>query len=315
MATDSAKTNAILRSLLLALLLTASVAAALGYTTYLRGRGGRFVEELRRRGMAEFYPAEPTQMWYQQTRRKEDLLLLLGWRAFTLATDPETGRFHGTNISYNTVSGVGSWERWQLNQDATESVYHAGQFTSVDGACQMQMTTAIRLADGRITALQRIEGHIHRSVAEAPGNYLPEGTTHAATQMMMDHRGRTTFSMIMNTIPPKDGRPQFAQMSLGKVTQAAPAVPGAAAVMRSLLRMPNGQTGSLLFFNAGRQQIGGIFSTYEEQLLPAQQHGMLFRQPEEAICQAVDAASQYTVQQAAQDDNWQFDPPEESPAD
>ena len=237
MATDSAKTKMVIRTLLLGVLLAASVAAALGYTVLRRKEAGDIVAELRDRGLSSFHPAEPVRLWYRQTQPDTVGTLVIGWRAITWVADGEF--FRGTRINY-TLPNNGSWEFWILNEDATEGTYYAGVFTYSAETWIIRLTTAVRLADGQVTVAQRIGAETVTSTAEAPNNYLPEGAVDAAIQLMLDRRGRATFSTFSNNLPPdKAGKPQFLPMSLGKTSREELAVPSGTTVVRTRTRFPD----------------------------------------------------------------------------
>ena len=305
MATDSKKTTTVLRSILLAVLLVASVAAAAGYIILREKDSGEVIAEIRSRGLSALRPAQSTQYWYRRTRREAEAVFLIGWQVVTYTAD--AGGFHGTRIEYSLPDN-GIWERWTLNQDATECLYYAGEFAGDAGSWVIRLTTASHFADGRLTVVQRIGPEVVLSSADAPSNYLPEGTIDLAARLMLERRGRATFCTVLNDVLPKEGEPKFWTLSLGRMSRND--APDGTTVVRSRRSTPLGDGGNLLFFGKDQMLVRRMSGSYEDVLITQAEREQLPPQTI-AVYTAIDGASLETIQLSIEEDRtWRLMPPD-----
>jgi hypothetical protein len=313
MATDSAKTKTVARSVLLGLLLAASVAAALGYTMLPTRQARSVVAEIRQQGLSEFYPPQPLRLWYRQTQADTEGNLLTGWVAESWTANGEL--YGGSRINYSLPNN-GLWEIWTLNEDATEGIYYAGEFVNVSGGWSIRLVTVIRLVNGWVTMAQRIGPDVVRSTAEAPDTYLPEGTVDAAAKLMSDRRGRATFSTIFNALPPDaQGRPTFLPLSMGRANRETADARGASSVVRTRVRLAEGELGSLLYFDANGHVDRRRFAYHNEILMsPEEREALLPVTQAVGICDAIQAEIPIAIQRSLQEDEaWRLFPADDTP--
>lgn len=221
MTTDSPKRIVVIRAIVLGVLLTACVAGAALYVHDLRTEADRngksVVAEIRQKGLGQFI-REPTTRWFLIQADRTPL----GWHVIDTAPRPDSDGVMGLNLTVTPAEDdphdrsklEGTWERWELNHDATEGRYDAGDVHVVGDECDVVATTSIVLADGRVQATQLVDGRIYRSSATVPANYLPEGTMEMATRVLAGQDEPARFRMIVNSIPPQGDAPRFFTLTM-----------------------------------------------------------------------------------------------------
>ena len=268
--------NAILLAILAAVV---GVAWWLSQPTPADLRGRQILAEIRRTGLAAYWP-EATVTWY--VRRTGERIS--GWRGQIVVPGPD-GTFHGLSVIVaSTALGTkGYWERWTLNADATESIYSAGEFARTRRGVRMEENTEISLKEGRVTTLQRIQGYPFKTAGPAPEGYLPEGTVGVAQRLVARHKARARFRMIFNEVPPPGARPEFTPVEMEFRTPDNRAPEGTRMTVHVAPGAPLEDITDLHFLDAGEDTIGLTTPIFVEIQVAAEQVDALFRDAAEQV--------------------------------
>ena len=267
------------RLMALHLILLAILAAAVGAAWLLTRptpadlRAEQIVAEIRRAGLAAYWP-EASLTWYVRSKGER----IAGWRGVIVVPGSD-GAFHGLSV---TVTGTalrarGNWERWTLNADATASSYSAGEFAHTARGLRPATDTEILLADGQVTAFQRIKGYPFKTAGPAPAGYLPKGTAGIARRLVARHKAKARFRTIYNTVPPPGARPIFTPVEMEFRTPAGDAPEGARMTVHVVPGAPLEDLKELHFLDAGEDTIGRATPTFTERQVAAEQVDVLFR--------------------------------------
>ena len=187
------------RRALLAMVMLTLLALSVGGAWWLQHRaeggiaGGKAVlDEIRRRGVAAFYGQDRSQQWMLGYESGPSPV---GWRLQVLQTDGDT--FVGRLRQEFPWERLNVQETWRLNADATAGDYES-LVTRPNSPVGAQ--TAISLAGGKVTVQQLYPRFRGKAAAEAPVNYLPEGTIPAAVQVVAEQQARARFRLIYDQI-------------------------------------------------------------------------------------------------------------------
>ena len=209
----------VIRVVVLALLLVASIAGAWGYARSLRRAGVRrgtdLIAQIREQGVANLYDGA-SERWYVFEALGRTTRQPVGWRIVMVEPRPD-GWVHGLDFyvfPFSDGERLGAWERWQLNADATEGRYIAGWLGIESDQWIVAKDTVIELADGIVTAEQTIDDKVFRSRSEIPDNYVPEGAFELVLRLMLHQTDPTSMQLILNGQPPVNGRPDFQPLTL-----------------------------------------------------------------------------------------------------
>jgi|GEM_PF-1796279 len=161
---------------------------------------------LREKGLRHYWP-RPRERWL--LLRKDGAPV--GWNA-AVVLPAGNGEFRGLDVTYDASSRAIVWEAWRLNADATAGDYAAGR---ANGRGRSLTTdTRIRYAAGRLETVQFIDGQRYASGAEAPGNYLPEGTVPLARRIVADRESSARFQMVIHSAPPQGDRTRLVTLTI-----------------------------------------------------------------------------------------------------
>ena len=205
------KSEATRRGLLAVLMLTVLV-ASVGIAWLLQRQatekvraGIKIIQEIRAKGLEHYWPEKLQIDWYLIYSKGETI----GWRASARAkADDET--FVGVDVEV-VPKRHSSHERWTLNADATAGAYHADLRLAGSGGFK----TDIVLSDGVVKVVQYVPGFGSiQAGADAPGNYLPEGTLYLAVRQAAEMQADAQFKMVFNERPNRDKIVEFGTIRL-----------------------------------------------------------------------------------------------------
>jgi len=211
------KSSAFRRSLLalmMLIILAVSVLSANVLVVRARKRveaGAKIVKKLRLLGLEHFYSPGPEIQWYLIKSRKDSI----GWLA-TFHQRLPNGDFIGVKVE-NIPRVYKSYERWSLNNDATE-----GQYTSrIVWESGKYLDVSITLSDGIVRVSRRGRTLFKPEIAKAPAkeNYLPEGTHLLAVREVAKSKVDAQFAMVFNEQPNFGGVVQFGTVRIKFMNQ------------------------------------------------------------------------------------------------
>jgi len=211
------KSSAFRRSLLalmMLIILAVSVLSANVLVVRARKRveaGAKIVKKLRLLGLEHFYSPGPEIQWYLIKSRKDSI----GWLA-TFHQRLPNGDFIGVKVE-NIPRVYKSYERWSLNNDATE-----GQYTSrIVWESGKYLDVSITLSDGIVRVSRRGRTLFKPEIAKAPAkeNYLPEGTHLLAVREVAKSKVDAQFAMVFNEQPNFGGVVQFGTVRIKYMNQ------------------------------------------------------------------------------------------------
>jgi YD repeat-containing protein len=165
-----------------------SVAAAWLLVRNRRGpihEGQELIEQMRRKGLTEFWGTQPFDQWYVLVN--EDGEVLGTRRRRRTFSD---GVFTGI-MEERRTDGRYTREEWQIGNDATEGRYVAWE--------NQERTTEIVLENGFIS-LASIRLESPRRMAAPPG-YVPEGTSRILYRLAAKQDKEAAVRMILNAYP------------------------------------------------------------------------------------------------------------------
>jgi len=146
------------------------------------------LDRARRASADQLWPAEPVIDWYL----RHDGGRLVGWSA-TVRGRAQDGRFLGAEVGVNSRLIVTHMEHWSLNQSLTAGSYE-GRGLTPGGPIQMKIT----LGNGVVRTSGTTPRPV-RAAADAPKNYLPEGTLNLiARRMAADAGADAQFQLIFD---------------------------------------------------------------------------------------------------------------------
>lgn len=175
--------------------------------------GRSILDDLRRKGLSAYWPQADTQ-WYLVRFRDE----AIGWQVAARLPRPD-GSVDGLHVwaitdEFRHLRVL--WERWSLNGDATVGRYSAGTVAQDrPGRGRIATDTRIDLAAGRLKVVQTLAGVERTSTADAPPNYLPEGTFDLVRHLVAERKTRAAFRLIINDLGPDGDGTRFAQAYVG----------------------------------------------------------------------------------------------------
>ncbi len=198
---------------LLAGLMLAVLLASVGIAWLLDRRsagkvhaGAKIVQKIRAKGLEHYWPEKLQIDWFLIQSNGNTI----GWKASARARASGGGKFIGVDVEV-VPEQHSSHEIWTLNADATAGAYHA-DFRSAGGK---GLKTDILLNDGVVTVIQYTTAvRSAKARADAPENYLPEGTLHLAVRQAADTRADAQFAMVFNERPNRDETVEFGTLRL-----------------------------------------------------------------------------------------------------
>ena len=223
------------RVTVLTVLLIASIAGAWGYSHYIHmansTRGAEMIDQINQRGVGSLYGRGRQEWWVIEISDHQGRAIPVGWRV-SIVRPNEDGTIDGWDVKIlngEQARNNSVWERWRLNDSATEGLYLAGPLTFADEHWSAQADTAIAQSGGELHVTQTLDGEIRTSQAPAPDNYLPEGARTLAIGLMAQRDEPVKLTFVANGTPPKSGRPDFRpvtmrQTRLGKTDPDARAI-------------------------------------------------------------------------------------------
>ncbi len=199
------------RGLLAVLMLTVLV-ASVGIAWLLQRQatekvlaGTKIIQEIRARGLEHYWHEKLQIDWYLIYSKGETI----GWRASARAkADDET--FIGVDVEV-VPKRHSSHEIWTLNAGAAVGTCHADLRLAGSGGFR----TDIVLSDGVVKVVQYVPGlGSVLAGADAPGNYLPEGTLYLAVRQAADMQADAQFTMVFNEKPNRNKIVEFGTLRL-----------------------------------------------------------------------------------------------------
>jgi len=187
-------------------LLLACVAAA-GWLVWARttvpdDRGREILAEIRERGLGALLPDEPTVRWYiGRTKNGE----AFGWIREVI--EPAEDGFRG-KTDRRLHNGYIETE-WSLNAAAERGAY-LSRLRTRDGAQDVKIV----LEGGRVAITRDLLRGSEAGRGEAPGMYLPEGTSDIAGYLAARGERPAGFYMIADEVPVAGGEPYFTRVTM-----------------------------------------------------------------------------------------------------
>lgn len=186
-------------------------------------RGARILARIRRDGLSHYWSPGPQSDWYLRLSKvasgRVSGWVVTGWGAVVRHRRSD-GTYEGLNIVFvrkGRTKGMGSWERWELDETASRGDYEAGDFSISNARLVRTVDTKITLDNGKVTMqrpLQKITGQ-----ADAPENYVPEGLGDLAYFVGARMGDTARLALLFNSDPPVDGMPQFASAAIREAKQ------------------------------------------------------------------------------------------------
>jgi hypothetical protein len=205
---------------LIAVLMFALLAAATGLAwlivvsrTGLQRAGTELVERIHSEGLSAFWDRSPDVRWLIAYRDDDRA----GWQ-LRMRMPRGDGGFEGLDAAFYQLRRRtrGHWEQWRLNADATTGVYRAGELQITPAGLRLPANTRIALGDGTVSAQQQLSGAPMwlDSEADAPDNYVPEGTLPLLRHLVAETGTTAAFRMVFNEQPPRQGKTSFGVITM-----------------------------------------------------------------------------------------------------
>jgi len=211
--TDRAR-RALLAGLLGTVLAGATIAAWLLQWPSSRrvGTADGILSQLRTEGLDKHWPKDLTIEWYLVRQGDQPL----GWMA-TATGRTADGRFVGAHVDVHSLEKSWAQEQWTLDGKVTDVHYEA---LAVSARGQ-RLATLIDLKRGTV----KVRSPSQSAQAQAPANYMPEGTFDLLVRLVAASRADAQFKLVFNNRQNIPGTVRFDTVRIRHI-ERAPRVDG-----------------------------------------------------------------------------------------